>query len=497
MTTNFLELRNITKRFGGLTALNDVSLSLAAGEIVCLVGENGSGKSTLIKVISGMYSPDGGEISVNGRSYSHWRPIDAIREGIQVIYQDFSLFPNLSVAENIGVNEAVSSGQTLVRWDEMRRKARASLDRINVDIDLERLAGTLPVVDRQLISIAKALLQDARLIIMDEPTTSLSQREIQSLFTVIRGLKAQGIGTLFVSHKLDEIMEIADRMVIIRNGEMVLDRPGHTLARSELIRAITGRELELDIDSEPVPADAPVALRVEGLSRRGHYADISLEVRAGEVLGITGLLGSGRTSLALSLFGQLPPDGGRVYVDGRPVALHSTQDALEAGIGYVPEDRLREGLFLPQPIGKNVVVRVIDSLVGLPGVLKQQSVAEAIRTWIQRLNIRTPSAANPVSSLSGGNQQRVVLAKWLAASPKVMILNGPTVGVDIGSKLEIHEIVRQLSAQGMALLVIGDDIPELLNICNRIFLMRRGRIVQQFERQKISETELNAMLVAA
>lgn len=497
MATDFLELRSITKRFGGLTALNNVSLTLAAGEIACLVGENGSGKSTLIKVISGMHSPDAGEIVINGRSYPHLRPIDAIHEGIQVIYQDFSLFPNLSVAENIAVNEAVSSGRALVRWEQMRAKARASLDRINVKIDLDALAGTLPVVDRQLISIAKALLQNARLIIMDEPTTSLSQREIKSLFAVIRSLKAEGIGTLFVSHKLDEVMEIAERTIIIRNGEKVLDQPAREVPRSALIRAMTGRDLQLDTDSAPVPESAPVALRVENLSRRGHYSDISFNVRAGEVLGITGLLGSGRTSLALSLFGLLEPDSGRVEVGGKPVSLKSPQDVLKAGMGYVPEDRLREGLFLPQSIGKNVVVRVIDSLVGAPGVLNRRSVDGAIGSWVERLSIRTPDPENPVSSLSGGNQQRVVLAKWLAASPKVIILNGPTVGVDVGSKLEIHEIVRQLAAQGMAVLVISDDIPELLHICNRIFLMKRGRIVQQFERSKISEAELNSMLVAA
>jgi simple sugar transport system ATP-binding protein len=497
MATEFIELRHITKRFGGLIALNDVSLSLTAGEIVCLVGENGSGKSTLIKTIAGMHTPDAGEIVINEHTYSSLRPIDAIHEGIQVIYQDFSLFPNLSVAENIAVNEAVSSGRALVRWEQMRAMARTSLERINVRIDLDALAGTLPVVDRQLISIAKALLQNARLIIMDEPTTSLSQREIQSLFTVIRALKAEGIGTLFVSHKLDEVMEIAERTIIIRNGEKVLDQPAQGIARTDLIRAMTGRDLQLTDDSAPVPPSAPVALRVNALTRHGHYDDITFEIRAGEVLGVTGLLGSGRTSLALSLFGLLEPDSGQVVVDGKAVALRSTQDALRAGIGYVPEDRLREGLFLPQPIGKNVVVRVIDALVGAPGVLSQPRINSAISTWIDRLNIRTQSAANPVSSLSGGNQQRVVLAKWMAASPRIMILNGPTVGVDVGSKLEIHDIIRQLAAQGMAVLVISDDLPELLHVCNRIFLMRRGRIVQQFDRRLITEEELNAMLVAA
>ncbi|MBW7885514.1 MAG: sugar ABC transporter ATP-binding protein [Caldilineaceae bacterium] len=495
LATPFLQLEHIVKRFGGLTALNDVSLALAQGEVACLVGENGSGKSTLIKIISGMYTPDAGVISIDGQRHTHLRAIDSIREGIQVIYQDFSLFPNLSVAENIAVNEAVSAGWFLVNWTELRARAAQALARINVQLDLDAPAGTLPVVDRQLIAIAKALLQNARLIIMDEPTTALSQREIRSLFDVIRTLKAAGIGTLFVSHKLDEIIEIADRTIIIRNGEIVVDRPARELTRGAMIRAMTGRDLEDEALAAAPPAHAAVALQVEGLTCRGHFYDVSLHVRAGEVLGITGLLGSGRTGLALSLFGMLPPDSGRVTVDGRPASLHNVQSALEAGIGYVPEDRIKEGLFLPQPIGHNVVVRVIDELAAAAGVLDRGRMAAAVSQWVDRLRIKTPSAALPVTSLSGGNQQRVVLARWLATTPKVMILNGPTVGVDVGSKQEIHEIIRGLAAQGMAICIISDDVPELLQICHRIHVMKRGRIVSEFTPGRISEVELNAMLI--
>jgi simple sugar transport system ATP-binding protein len=460
------------------------------------VGENGSGKSTLIKTIAGMYSPDSGEILIDGRSHSHLRPIDAIREGIQVIYQDFSLFPNLTVAENIAVNEAVSAGRSLVNWSEMRATAQRALDRIHVRLDLDAPAGTLPVVDRQLIAIAKALLQNARLIIMDEPTTSLSQREIQSLLAVIRTLKQAGIGTLFVSHKLDEVIEIADRTIIFRNGQLVLDRPAQGLTRGAMIQAMTGRALDTEATAAPIPADAPVALEVKGLTRAGHFADVSFRIRAGEVVGITGLLGSGRTSLALALFGLLPAERGTVAVHGAPVQIRGVQDALDAGIGYVPEDRLREGLFLPQSIGRNVVVRTIDDLVGMRGVLSQRAVGDRVQEWVERLHIKTDATENPVTSLSGGNQQRVVLAKWLAAAPRVLILNGPTVGVDVGSKQEIHEIIRRLAAQGMALLVISDDVPELLQVCNRIFLMKRGRLVEEFERSRIDEAELNAMLIS-
>ena len=495
MVAPFLQLEHIVKRFGGLTALSDVSLALAQGEVACLVGENGSGKSTLIKIIAGIYGPDAGEIFIDGRRYTHLRAIDSIREGIQVIYQDFSLFPNLSVAENIAANEAVSSGRMFVSWSTMRANAARALQRINVRLDLDAPAGELPVVDRQLIAIAKALLQNARLIIMDEPTTALSQREIQSLFDVIRTLKAAGIGTLFVSHKLDEVIEISDRTLIIRSGKVVMDQPARELTRGAMIHAMTGRDLSSEAAVAPIEAAAPIALEAQHLTCAGHFYDVSMHVRAGEVLGITGLLGSGRTSLALSLFGMLPPDSGQVRVDGRAVSLRTVQSALEAGIGYLPEDRLKEGLFLPQPIGSNVIVRVIDNLVGAPGILNRGLIGSTIEEWVNRLRIKTPSVENPATSLSGGNQQRVVLAKWLAAAPRVMVLNGPTVGVDVGSKQEIHDIIRQLAAQGMAVLVISDDLPELLQVCHRIHVMKTGRIVSEFARSSITEVELNAMLI--
>ena len=498
MEADFLSLRHITKRFAGVTALHDVSLSLPAGQITCLVGENGSGKSTLIKVIAGVYAPDAGEIVLNGRSLAQVHPIEAIREGIQVIYQDFSLFPNLSVAENLALNEQVAQNRRLISWRDVRRTAAAALARIDVKLDLDARVGQLPVVDRQLIAIAKALLQNARLIIMDEPTTSLSQKEIRSLFAVIRGTKQEGIGTLFVSHKLDEVLEISDRTIVMRNGEKVADEPAGALGRARLIQLMTARDLDLDTSSGSEGlAAAPVLLEARALSSKGHFEDISFTLRAGEILGITGLLGSGRTNLALSLFGMLPAGDGALYVDGKEVTIKSVQDALDAGIGYVPEDRLKEGLFLRQPIRHNMVVRVIDQLVHLPSILDQAAASRVVDEWIERMHIRTSSPELPVTSLSGGNQQRVVLAKWLASAPRVLILNGPTVGVDIGSKLEIHDIVRGLAHQGMGLIVISDDIPELVHLCHRILLMKRGRIVGEFDRERITENELNAMLVTA
>jgi simple sugar transport system ATP-binding protein len=498
MGSDFLSLNHITKRFAGVTALHDISLSLPAGQITCLVGENGSGKSTLIKVIAGVYAPDSGEIVLNGRSLAQVHPIEAIREGIQVIYQDFSLFPNLTVAENLALNDQVARNRQVINWRDVRRTAVAALARIDVKLNLDARVGQLPVVDRQLIAIAKALLQNACLIIMDEPTTSLSQKEIRTLFAVIRATKQQGIGTLFVSHKLDEVLEISDRTIVMRNGEKVADEPAGALGRTRLIQLMTGRELDLDTSSGSEGlASAPVVLEARGLASKNHFEDISFALHAGEILGITGLLGSGRTNLALSLFGMLPADAGALYVGGRKVTVKSVQDALACGIGYVPEDRLKEGLFLRQPIRHNMVARVIDQLVRLPAILDQAAATRMVDHWIERMHIRTSSADLPVTSLSGGNQQPVVLSKWLASAPKVLILNGPTVGVDIGSKLEIHDIVRSLARQGMGLIVISDDIPELVHLCHRILLMKKGRIVVEFERERITENELNAMLVTA
>jgi simple sugar transport system ATP-binding protein len=377
------------------------------------------------------------------------------------------------------------------------RIARQALGNIKVRLDLDAQVGSLPVADRQLVAISRALLSDARLIIMDEPTAALTQKEIRSLFLVIENLKRDGIAILFVSHKLDEVQEIADRMIVLRNGEKVLDRKTPGLDRRMIFEAVTGGTAEQEPPAldDPSP-EAPVLLQVERLSVSRCFSDISFELRGGEVLGITGLLGSGRTALALSLFGVLPAESGQVRVDGRPVELRGVRNALENGIAYIPEDRLQEGLFLNQSIGNNIVARVIDRLRGRFGMIDVQLKQATIRDWVERLDIRTPSAELPAASLSGGNQQRVVLAKWLASNPRILILNGPTVSVDIGAKAAIHGMIRHLARQGIGLLVISDDIPELMQLCSRILVMKNGRLCEKFSTQEITESELNAVLVS-
>lgn len=497
MTEEVLRVERISKRFGGVVALDDVSLSIHKGETCCLVGENGSGKSTMIKIISGVYTPDEGDIYINGHHYKKLTPIEAIREGIQVIYQDFSLFPNLSVAENIAINEQLAAGKKLVNWKEIYSIAEEGLRKVNVSLPLDAIVGTLSTADRQLIAIIKAILAEARIIIMDEPTTALTRKEIDALFKVIHELKAQGISTLFVSHKLNEVVEIADRTVIFRNGKKVMDQDAKGLDIKTMEYYMTGREIDTSqiVLPETETVTTPL-LKVEKLGLRGIFTDISFELMPKEILGITGLLGSGRTELALSLFGELPADEGKIFIEGKEVKIRRIGDALQHGIAYVPDDRVNQGLFLPQSIGNNLIATIIDRVVTSFGFVNARQARQTQLRWIEQLEIKTPSSELPVESLSGGNQQRVVLAKWLASQPKILILNGPTVGVDVGSKAEIHQLIRQIAAQGIGILLISDDLPELLQTCHRILLMRNGRIVEEFQRADLSEERLNLALIA-
>jgi simple sugar transport system ATP-binding protein len=498
MSEEILNVSHISKSFSGVSALNDVSLTIKAGEIHCLIGENGSGKSTLIKIIAGVYEPDEGEIVINNHHYSRLTPIESIREGIQVIYQDFSLFPNLTVAENIALNYQLERNKNWVDWGTVRKIAQNALDRINVKLNLDALVGEMPVADKQLIAISRALLQDARLIIMDEPTTALTQKEVSSLFSVIKDLQKQGISILFVSHKLNEVLDISERTMVLRNGQIVVDADASEFDTKKMVYYMTGHHVvETAYVYEENTSNEPPLLKVENLTSRNNFYDISFELKAGEILGVTGLLGSGRTGLALSLFGVFPADSGSISIDGVQVKINSIQDAIDKKIGYVPEDRLTEGLFLDQEIGKNMVVRIVDDLKGSQKLINQKSLQVQIQDWIEQLNIKTSSSQLPVKSLSGGNQQRVVLAKWLASCPRILILNGPTVGVDIGSKAELHEALRVLAKKGMGLLIMSDDIPELMQTCNRILLMRKGRIVEEFQREIVTEDELTHKLVEA
>jgi simple sugar transport system ATP-binding protein len=480
---------HISKSFGGVQALRDVSVTLHPGETRCLVGENGSGKSTLIKIMAGALRPDSGAIAIGGRPFKHLEPIEAVREGIQVIYQDFSLFPNLTVAENLAINTELERGVRLVNWRAIRRIATEAMEKLGRDIDLRRTIGELSVADKQLVAIAKALLHNAKVLIMDEPTTALTHKEVRTLFGIVRELKHRGMSILFVGHKLREVLEISDTITVLRNGQKVAEGDVSQFRHGELVRHMTGRQLE-DRQSETAASAGETLLKVTDLTCKGAFEHIRFAVRSGEILGLTGLLGSGRTELARSLFGLDPFDSGCIEIDGQVVRRRNVQDAIRSGIAYVPEDRLTEGVFPEQSVERNMAISGLSSLVGSAGWIRPALVRRVVSQWMADLRIQAPSTRMPVASLSGGNQQKVVLGRWLATQAKVLILNGPTVGIDVGAKLDVHEKIRELARQGMAVLLISDDLPELVEVCHRILVMHRGQIVKELEAAGCDEDTL-------
>ena len=493
MDTPVLAVRHVSKSLAGVRALVDIDLEIAPGEIHCLAGENGSGKSTLIKVISGVHTPEEGSVAIAGREYTHLTPSAAIDAGVRVIYQDFSIFPNLSVMENIALGSEVAAGRRLVNRSRMREVAREAVAKIGFQVDLDELVGNLSVADKQLVAISRALMGDAKLIIMDEPTTALTKKEVRALFDIVADLQSRGIAILFVSHKLEEVFEIAQRFTVLRSGRKVITCPKEDLNRASFARHMTGR----DFDEAPYRTgliDADPVLEVREATVAGAFENASLSVRPGEILGITGLLGSGRTELAMSLFGMIPLDAGTVTVSGQQVSLRGVRDAIKAGIAYVPEDRLTEGLFLSRSIGDNITIAEMDAFTHYLGFIDKEAIRAEERRWVERLGVLTPDPDNAVNTLSGGNQQKVVLAKWLATNPSVLILNGPTVGVDIGSKFTIHSILRELDAQGMAIIIISDDIAEVLTNCSTIAIMRAGHLSEPMSPDALTEAELTRLL---
>lgn len=493
---SFLEVRGIVKQFDGVRALGGVDLTVFPGEVLCLAGENGCGKSTLIKVISGVHKPDAGTIRIRGEVVESLSPLGAMKAGIQVIYQDFSLFPNLSVAENITMTDGVSSRRRLYKRSECRAHAEEVVNRLGVTLDLDADVETLSVADKQLTAICRALANDVRLLIMDEPTTALTHKEVERLFAVVEKLRSEGVALVFVSHKLDEVMRISQTVTIMRSGLNVIDSPASELDREQIAEYMTGRALDQTRRVAEIPTDAPVRLEVDDLHSKGAFSGISFQVRRGEILGLTGLLGSGRSEIAEALFGLVPIDSGTVKVDGQEVRIRSIADSIKAEIGYVPEDRLTEGLFLDKSIADNVIAASIDHHTSRFRTLREGLIKRTINEYFHSLRIKAPDVEAPVRSLSGGNAQRVVLAKWLARHPKVLILNGPTVGVDVGSKSEILDILREQAEQGMAILIISDDAPELVACCHRVLVTREGRIEAELVGDRVDADEIRKLVVA-
>ncbi|MDD3337761.1 MAG: sugar ABC transporter ATP-binding protein [Lachnospiraceae bacterium] len=489
---NILAVKGIKKSFGGVHALKGVDLTIKEGETHCLAGENGCGKSTIIKVISGFYQPDEGTIEINEKGYPVMTPSEAINAGVQVIYQDFSIFPNLTVIENLAFNQILANKKKLVNKKEFRRIAEEAVKKINFDVDLDALVETLPVADKQLIAISRALLDNAKLIIMDEPTTALTKKEVKRLFEIITDLKKNGVTILFVSHKLDEVFEISDSITILRNGENVITCPTSEMTEEKFTYYMTGRHFDTNQNKADMEKNiGETIMSVKGLSAPG-FENVNFELHKGEILGVTGQLGSGRTELSLALFGLLKPTAGTITMEGKEVKIPNVSAAEKLGIALVPEDRLTEGLFLPQSIIKNITVSKMDELTSKAGILSNKKVVEESAKWVKDIGVATKNHEFPVQTLSGGNQQKVVLGRWLATNPKVLILNGPTVGVDIGAKYDIHSLLRKLASEGMAIIIVSDDIAEVIATCDRAIVMQGGRVTGQLDGSELSNDSLTS-----
>ncbi|TLP46238.1 MULTISPECIES: sugar ABC transporter ATP-binding protein [Cohaesibacter] len=501
-STPFLEVRDLHKRFGGVHALQGVSLKIERGQIYHLLGENGCGKSTLIKVISGAHLPTEGQLIVNGKEQKDFSPIKALEARIETVYQDLSLLPNLTVAENIGLcQQLVSSNGALFRrldGGQLQDTAIRALQVVGLPID-RRFRNTevsrLPIATRQLVAIARAVASKAGLVIMDEPTTALTHFEVKNLIAVVRRLQEDGVSVLFVTHKLDECKAIGGHGLVMRDGKLVCNCDITDITTARLGYLMTGRELNEGRYREAQKAGDPL-LRLSGLGKSGAFVDIDLALARGEILGVTGLLDSGRNELAKALAGVEVADTGEVFLDGALVDLSSPGDANKAGIGYVPEDRLTEGLFLEKPILDNTVMGILARLRNKIGLLdKKRAVAET-EEMIDDLQIVAPDVSAPVQSLSGGNQQRVLIGRWLKTTPKLLILHGPTVGVDVGSKDTIYRIIQRQAEAGMGILIISDDLPELLQNCDRVAVMRKGKIASIFPVEGLTQDKLYAEMGA-
>jgi rhamnose transport system ATP-binding protein len=491
-----LRANGVSKSYAAVRALKNVSFDVRAGEVHALLGENGAGKSTLIKVLTGAIQPDEGAIELDGEVVRHNSPAQARALGIAAIYQQPALFPDLSVGENIALGTEKPGVLRRVDWKARRERARALLESIGASVVSRAIAGTLSMPEQQLVEIARALGAQARFLILDEPTASLTTREVGKLFEVIRRLRSQQVGLIYISHRLDELFEAADRVTVLRDGSAIETRPMADADRATLIRLMAGREISQVFPKMEVPI-GEVVLEVRGLScAAAGIRDVSLSVRAGEILGLAGMVGSGRTQVAETVFGLTPADGGTILVRGREVRITSPSQAIALGIAYVPEDRRHHGVILDFPITANLSLADLDGVFP-SGFLNRANERMLGREYVERLGIKTAAVDAPVATLSGGNQQKVALGRWLITKPAILILDEPTQGVDVGAKAEIHRLMVDLAARGMAIVMISSELPEILGMSDRIAVMRGGTVVKTIDRAEATqESILGAALEA-
>ena len=478
---NYIDIEHCYKSFGGVHALSDVSFSLQIGEVRGLIGENGSGKSTLIKILAGSLKADSGKISLEGKPVDSWGALSGLKKGISVIYQDLSLFPNLTVLENICLCDQVKSKKFIVDKNSYIDKALSLIEDLDIGVDVNEILGELTIAKQQLIAIARALLIDSKLLIFDEPTTALTREEINKLFALIDKLKQKNISIIFISHKLDEIMEICDSLTVLRDGKHIATELVKNLSIEDIETLMVGKNFNYDkkADSNSFK-DKQVVLELKNLSKKNNFKNISFKLHKGEILGISGLLGAGRTELASAIFGIAPSDSGSILIDNKQIKIRKVSDAVKAGIGYVPEDRLIQGLVLNYPQRDNMVAPSLKKYVDKKHLIDEEQITQVAQKWTDEIGVKTDSIFKTARTLSGGNQQKIVIAKWLEMNPKVLILDGPTVGVDIGAKAGIFKTITDMvDKYGMSVILISDEIRELTDNSNRILIMRNGKIAQE------------------
>jgi rhamnose transport system ATP-binding protein len=494
LTTPLLEVRDIEKMFPGVRALSGVSFEVRAGEVHALLGENGAGKSTLIKIISGVYEPDGGSILIGGRQTRFTSPEDAKRAGVATIYQELLLFPELTVAENIFLGHAPRAGMGRIDWRAMRARAAALLASLEID-DLapNQVVGALSVGNRQRVEILRALSHDARILIMDEPTAALTESDVARLFDIVRRLRARGVGIVYISHRLDEIFAIGDRVTVLRDGAYVGARNVADTDASELVQMMVGRRIDNLFPKTTVPIGAPV-LEARDIVRHPMTKSVSLTVRAGEIVGLAGLVGSGRSELAQTLFGITPAESGEIRLMGEGVTIRSAESARSKGIAYVPEDRGVQGLVRPMSVLHNFSLAALGAL-SRAGFIDRVAERRMADEGVQRFRVKTSSVEEIAGRLSGGNQQKIVLGKWLANNPKLLILDEPTRGIDVGAKAEIHRLMSELAGTGVAILMISSELPEVLGMSDRVLVMREGRFVAEFDRAHATSETVGAAMM--
>jgi rhamnose transport system ATP-binding protein len=484
-TPPLVELQGVTKSYGGVQALTDVSIAIEAGTVHALVGENGAGKSTLVKILTGVVQADEGDVRIDGQLVHIGDPQTAHRLGIIAMYQEPTVFPDLTVSENVFAGRHPRTALRTVDWRTMRRETERILAEFDVDLGPDTPVRGLGVADRQLLEIAKALSSSARLLIMDEPTAALSPHEVDNLFATVGRLRERGVAIVFISHRLEEAEAIADIVTVLRDGRHVATSSTADLPQAEIVRLMVGRSLDALFPKEDAEI-GDVVFEAKALGRRGVFSDVSFELRRGEIVGLAGFVGSGRTEVARAIFGIDALDAGELLIEGRPFRPRSPRAALRRGLAYLPEDRLQQGLVQPMSVSKNVSMAVLQRLTP-GGVLRPGRERRLAQRFVDQLKIKASSVAQVVKSLSGGNQQKVVLAKWLAAQPRILILDEPTHGVDVGTKADVHRTISHLATEGLTILLISSELPEVLGMSDRVLVMREGRLVAELSRAEATQ----------